>query len=81
MDLQTAKALFRIYNSPDGEYLMNFLQQLSESNYKSLKYCDPHMHAVYVGRAQGIDEIKDFIINAEKECIEKTHADPAEWSL
>jgi hypothetical protein len=39
------------------------------------------MHAVYVGRAQGIDEIKDFLLNAEKECIEQTHTDPAEWSL
>lgn len=81
MDLQTCKALMRITNSDDGAIFLEFLENLSKENYKFLKYGSSELRDIYAGKAQAIDEIKDFLINAEKESREKTKTDSSDWSL
>jgi hypothetical protein len=81
VDIGMLKSIARIFNSPDGSALMEYLEEVAKTNFKHLKHIHPEMHGIYVGRAQAIDEVKDFIINAESKCIEKTKTEPSDWSL
>jgi hypothetical protein len=81
VDIVSLKAIARIRYSDDGSDLLNYLDELSKGNYINIKYCDPTLREIYVGRAQAIDEIKDFILSADTKCKEATKEDPSLWSL
>lgn len=81
MEIKILKAISRIAHSSDGNELIEYLEELEKSNYKDIKYCDPSLREIYVGKAQAIGEIKDFILNADSEVRSKTKDDPSEWSL
>lgn len=74
------KAIARIAISDDGQELINYLEEISKKNYKELKYSSVDMLGIWVGRAQAIDEIKDFILSAEKECNKVAPTDVSNWS-
>lgn len=81
MTLQILKSIARICNSSDGKNLLEYLEDLSKTTIKELKYCDPALRECNVGRAQMVDEIIDFISKAEYKTIEQTRDNPADWSL
>lgn len=78
------KQIGRLPHISEGIELLDYLTKLSLENYKQLKYCSPELREVYVGKAQAIDEIKDFIINADiisnDLMQQKTQSDNAGWA-
>ena len=49
------KQIAHLEHTSEGVELLNYLEQLSKENYKLLKYCDPSLRDIFVGKAQAID--------------------------
>lgn len=81
MEPNLLRAIARIRYSDDGVDLLEYLDELSKKNYKLMKYSDPTLHSIYVGRAQAIDEIKDFILDADTKLKEVTAEHPSDWGI
>jgi len=82
------KQIAHLEHTSEGVELLNYLEQLSKENYKLLKYCDPSLRDIFVGKAQAIDEIisfikidiKDLINNAENINKETAQIDLSMWA-
>ena len=60
VDENLLKTVSRIYNSDDGQELIEFMRRLSSNNYKAWKQSPTEFGDLHKGQAIAIDELIDL---------------------